>query len=91
MSTPIIKAQVMSVPDGPGRKATGTPGQPTQLLGNIAVLSRGTEAANITHYNVQPTYDVYANVQGRDLGAVAADVQKVVDAIQKELPRGSSS
>jgi len=59
-------------------------------LGNLAVLSRGTQAANLSHYNVQPTYDVFANVQGRDLGAVSADVQKVVDAARKDLPGGSS-
>ena len=64
-------------------KATGTPDQPTQLLGNLADLSRGTQAANINHYNVQPVYDVYANVQGRDLGAVSADVQKIVDAARR--------
>jgi multidrug efflux pump subunit AcrB len=85
LSTPIIKGQ--AVPD-PGGRAARTGGPPAQLLGNLADLSRGTEAANINHYNVQPTYDVYANVQGRDLGAVAADVRKVV--AQEDLPRGSS-
>jgi multidrug efflux pump subunit AcrB len=90
MSTPIIKGQ--ATPDQPaqGGRAKGKPGQPTQLLGNLAVLSRGTQAANLNHYNVQPTYDVYANVQGRDLGAVSADVQKIVDAAQKGLPSGST-
>src|SRR5258708_26672279 len=91
MRTPIIKGQATpALPAQGGRRAKGTPGQPTQLLGNLAVLSRGTQAANINHYNVQPTYDVYANVQGRDLGAVSADVQRIVDVAQKGLPRGSS-
>ena len=44
----------------------------------------------MNHYDVQPVYDVFANVQGRDLAAVAADVQKVIDAIRPELPRGST-
>jgi len=43
-----------------------------------------------THYNVAPTIDIYATTQDRDLGAVARDVQKLVDAAQKDLPRGSS-
>jgi multidrug efflux pump subunit AcrB len=90
MSTPIIQGQAASGLPAQGRRAKGTPAQPTQLLGNLAVLSRGTQAANINHYNVQPTYDVFANVQGRDLGAVSADIQKIVDAAQQTLPRGSS-
>jgi multidrug efflux pump subunit AcrB len=89
MSTPIIKSQ--SAPDVPSQGGKDKKaGQPIQLLGNLAVLSRGTQAANINHYNVQPTYDVFANVQGRDLGAVSTDVQKIVDAAKDGLPRGSS-
>jgi multidrug efflux pump subunit AcrB len=66
-------------------------GQKTpQLLSNLVDLRRSVSPANVTHYDVQPTYDVYANVQGRDLAAVAADVQKVIDAAQQELPRGST-
>jgi multidrug efflux pump subunit AcrB len=87
LSTPIIKGQAAPAPGG---SAARTGGPPAQLLGNLADLSRGTEAANLNHYNVQPTYDVYANVQGRDLGAVAADVRKVVAAAREDLPRGSS-
>ncbi len=89
MSTPIIKGQAPSNRGGMTR-ALGTPDQPTQLLGNLATLSRGTEAANYNHYNVQPTFDVYANVQGRDLGAVSNEVQKIVDAAKKDLPKGST-
>src|SRR4029077_7607958 len=70
MSTPIIQGQAASTITAQGGQAKGTSAQSTQLLGNLAVLSRGTQAANINHYNVQPAYDVYANVQGRDLGAV---------------------
>src|SRR5438270_226153 len=76
-------------PPAPGR-ATRTTEPPAQLLGNLADLGRGTEAANINHYNVQPIFNVYANVQGRDLGAVSADVQKIVDTARQDLPRGSS-
>ncbi len=90
MSTPIIKGQTGSNRTGTMGRALGTPDQATQLLGNLATLSRGTEAANYNHYNVQPTFDVYANVQGRDLGAVSNDVQKIVDAAKKDLPKGST-
>jgi multidrug efflux pump subunit AcrB len=75
----------------PGQQTTGqpTPGQP-QLLSNISRLHRTVSEAVVSHYNVQPVFEVYANVQGRDLGAVSADVQRVVDALRPELPRGST-
>jgi CzcA family heavy metal efflux pump len=68
---------------------TNTSGVPRQLLVNLADLKRGTEPAVATHYNAQPVVDVYASVQGRDLGGVAAEVRKIVDDAQKDLPRGS--
>ena len=43
----------------------------------------------VNHYNVQPLYDVYANVQDRDLGGVARDVDKVLDEFRPKLPAGS--
>ena len=61
-----------------------------QLLSNLTNLRRTTSQQNINHYNVQPVYEVYANVQGRDLGTASADVQKVIDAVRPTLPRGST-
>jgi multidrug efflux pump subunit AcrB len=91
MNTPIIKGQTpSSALPASGGKTLGTGGSSDQLLGNLADLGRGTEAANVNHYNVQPVYDVLASVQGRDLGSVSADVQKLVDAARPGLPRGSS-
>ena len=43
----------------------------------------------VNHYNVQPLYDVYANVQDRDLGAVANDVDQVLRGLTPKLPKGS--
>src|SRR5207302_2377483 len=45
--------------------------------------------ASVSHYNAQPMINVYAAVDGRDLGSVADEVYKRVDALQKEVPRGS--
>jgi multidrug efflux pump subunit AcrB len=50
-----------------------------EILADVASISRGTEQPIITHYNVRRTLDIYANVQDRDLGAVAADVQRIVN------------
>jgi multidrug efflux pump subunit AcrB len=61
----------------------------TQLLGNLAQMERGHTASVVNHYNVQPVYDVYANVQGRDLGGFSADVEKVLASMKSKLPAGS--
>jgi CzcA family heavy metal efflux pump len=61
----------------------------TQLLGNLAQMERGHTASVVNHYNVQPVYDVYANVQDRDLGSFSKDVAKVVDSMKSKLPAGS--
>jgi multidrug efflux pump subunit AcrB len=62
----------------------------SQLLSNLAVVKRGKPAAVINHYNVQPVFNIYANVQGRDLGGVASDIYKIVGQFQDKLPRGTS-
>jgi CzcA family heavy metal efflux pump len=69
---------------------TGATGSQPQILGAMSAITRGVGPAVVSHYNVAPTIDIYATTQDRDLGAVAADVRKVVDAASKQLPRGSS-
>jgi multidrug efflux pump subunit AcrB len=64
--------------------------QRPQLLSNLATVGRSQSPAVITHYNVQPTIDVLADPQDRDLAGVAADVDKVLADIRPKLPRGSS-
>jgi CzcA family heavy metal efflux pump len=66
------------------------PGAPApQVLGNLATVSPAVTPAVISHYNIMPVMDVYASVQGRDLGGVARDTRKIVAAFEKKLPRGS--
>jgi multidrug efflux pump subunit AcrB len=59
------------------------------MLSNIATFKRDTVPTNSNQSNVQETYDVYASVQGRDLGGVAADIDKVTTQLQKELKPGN--
>ncbi len=66
-----------------------TGGAGAQMLGNLAQVERGYTASVVNHYNVQPVYDVYANVQDRDLGSFAKDAAKVVDGMKSKLPAGS--
>jgi multidrug efflux pump subunit AcrB len=61
-----------------------------QLLGNLATVERYAEPANITHYNVAPTFDVLASVEGTDLGSVSRKVDAVLDELRPTLPRGTS-
>jgi multidrug efflux pump subunit AcrB len=60
------------------------------LLSNVATFKRGTVPTNSNQANVQPVFDVYASVQGRDLGSVAADIEKVTSTLQKQLQPGNS-
>jgi CzcA family heavy metal efflux pump len=89
LNTPIINGQTAAA----GRTQTidgATTQAPPQLLSNLVGVRRAVSPANVNHYNVQPVYDVYANVQGRDLAGVSADVQKAIDAVRGDLPRGST-
>ena len=63
--------------------------QGPQLMGNLVQVSPVTRPATVNHYNVQPVIDVYASTQDRDLGAVAADTDKVLRTFDGHLPRGT--
>ena len=62
----------------------------SQILGGLATLKRGVSPSVVSHYAVQPVLDIYASNNERDLGAVSADIQKIVDETASELPPGSS-
>jgi multidrug efflux pump subunit AcrB len=61
---------------------------PPQLLSNLATLERREVPAVISHSNVQPVFDVYADVQDRDLGSVVSAVQRIVADLRPKLPPG---
>lgn len=69
---------------------TATNGMTTQLLQNLVSLHRTQTPAVISHYNVQPLYDVYANTDHRDLGGVAGDIDKVMNSLKGHLPPGTT-
>ncbi|MEW4561037.1 efflux RND transporter permease subunit [Bremerella sp. JC770] len=62
----------------------------SQLLGNLSELERSVGPTNVTHYNVAPSIDVLANVEGTDMGSVAAQIDTIIADFQKQLPRGTS-
>lgn len=61
----------------------------TQLLTNLASMNRGVQPVNANHRNVQPVFDVYANVQDTDLGSLASKVDRVVNDFRPKLSPGS--
>ncbi len=63
--------------------------QGPQLLSNLVQVTPVARPASVNHYNVQPVIDVYASTQDRDLGAVAADTDKVLKTFDGKLPRGT--
>jgi multidrug efflux pump subunit AcrB len=60
------------------------------LLGNVATFARGSVSTNANQNNIQPVYEVYASAQGRDLGRISADIEKLVAEAQKQLAPGNS-
>jgi multidrug efflux pump subunit AcrB len=60
------------------------------LLSNVATLHRDSVPTNLNQTNVQPVYDIYASVQGRDLGSIAGDIGKITAELQKELKPGNT-
>jgi multidrug efflux pump subunit AcrB len=73
--------------------AYGNPGAQqgggAQVLSNLTTTSRGVGAQIVNHYDVQPVFDIYANVENQDLGSVGTQVEKIVRQYDGKLPKGS--
>jgi len=90
MQTP--QYRIDSLPDlenVPISPSTGTAG--AQILGGFATLSRTATSSVVSQYNINSMVEIFATTQDRDLGAVASDIQKIVDANRKFLPKASST
>ncbi len=88
MQTPQYKIDSLNKLETLPISAAGIASPP--ILGGIADITRSTSNAVVSQYDIQPMVQIYATTQGRDLGAVAADIQKLVAATAKDAPRGSS-
>jgi multidrug efflux pump subunit AcrB len=79
-----------TAPAGPVQQAGEQQAGPsTETLDDLAAVTRGHEMGVISHSNVRRVVDIYGSVQGRDLGAVSRDVQRVLAANSKNLPSGT--
>jgi multidrug efflux pump subunit AcrB len=88
MQTPQYQIDSLSALQTLPITATGVPQSP--ILGGIASIARSTSSAVVSQYDIQSMVQIYATPAGRDLGAVATDVQKAIDETAKEVPKGSS-
>ena len=59
------------------------------ILADVASITRSSEMATVSHYDIRRVVDIYGAVQDRDLGSVGRDVSRIVEASRKLLPRGS--
>ncbi len=65
-------------------------GGPTTVLGGIADIRRGHSNAVVSQYDISSMVQIYATIEGRDLGAVSADIRKVMADNDKDKPKGST-
>jgi len=89
ITTQTPQYRVDSLQDIKNIPISNSKGDPPQILGNLASITRGASLAAVSHYNVQPVINIYGAVQGRDLGGVARDLDRKVAESQKDLPTGS--
>ncbi|HXB79539.1 MAG TPA: efflux RND transporter permease subunit [Bradyrhizobium sp.] len=88
MQTPQYQLDSLSALETLPITATGRPNAP--ILGGVANLTRTTSSAIVSQYDIQPTLQIFAATQGRDLGGLAKDVKKIVADTAKDVPKGST-
>jgi multidrug efflux pump subunit AcrB len=69
---------------------TGTnPSSPPSLMASLVSTQRGAGMGVVSHYDVAPTIDIFGSADGRDLGGIARDINRIIDSERTQLPRGS--
>ncbi|CAN5296918.1 efflux RND transporter permease subunit [soil metagenome] len=85
--TPQYKMESLEALQGTPIAISGT--STPQLFGNLATVTRGVTPAVVNHYNVQPVFDVFATTDRRDLGGVAAEIDRIIAKERGTLPKGT--
>jgi CzcA family heavy metal efflux pump len=80
---------IQSLPDLKNTPITAADGSRPGILADVASVTRSNEMESISHYNIRRIVEIYGSVQDRDLGSAARDIDRIVDADRKQLPRGS--
>ena len=81
--------KVRSLQDLANTPITATDTSRPGILANVASVTRSNEMEAISHYNIRRIVEIYGDVQDRDLGSAARDIDRIVEANRKSLPRGS--
>jgi multidrug efflux pump subunit AcrB len=81
METPISRPDPGAVPG-----LAAQPTAPVLRLGDIARIYPRSSLESVSHYTVQRELDIAANVDGRDLGSTAAEIQQAIGDVSKGLP-----
>jgi multidrug efflux pump subunit AcrB len=81
--------QLQSLQDLENIPITSATTKKSELIADVATIHRSQEMTAVDHYNIRRVIDIYASVQGRDLGAAGAEVSRIAHAHEKQLPRGS--
>jgi CzcA family heavy metal efflux pump len=94
VSYPVVaqvpERRINSLADVKSLPVSGGAGTAPQTLNGLARISRDTTASVVSKYNIQPVVNLYGTTEGRDLGAVVADVQAELAALAGEVPKGST-
>jgi len=90
IATQTPQYRAASIQDLENTPVTGTnPNSPPSLMASLVSMQRGAGMAVVSHYNVAPVIDIFGSVDGRDLGGVSRDINKIIDSARNQLPRGS--
>ncbi|HZV97786.1 MAG TPA: efflux RND transporter permease subunit, partial [Methylophilaceae bacterium] len=93
VSYPIViqtpEYQMDSLTDLANLPISGAGSSTQQILGGLATFQRGNANAVVSQYDIQPMVQVNASTQGRDLGAVAKDIQRILDETAAQVPKGA--
>jgi multidrug efflux pump subunit AcrB len=81
--------QIQSLNDLQNIPLTASGATKPEILADVATLSRSDELPIVSEYNIRRTLDVYANVQDRDLGSVAREVQRIINQNSGSLTSGN--
>jgi multidrug efflux pump subunit AcrB len=81
--------RVQSIQDLSNIPLAGTGRSRPGILASLAAIRRGQEMGVVSHYDIAPVVDIFGSVQGRDLGGVSRELNRILEQSTKELPRGT--
>jgi multidrug efflux pump subunit AcrB len=90
IATQTPQYRAASIQDLVNTPVTGAnPNAPPSLMASLVSMQRGSGMAVVSHYDVAPVIDIFGSVDGRDLGGTSRDINKIIDSMRSQLPRGS--